>query len=112
MKNKKGVITVVKRYDLEYKEYVSRMIVEEGRRQIDVAHELNISSSSISRWVKEYKNKVGWDEADKQNGEDKVYKTPMEYEKELEEKKKEFERLTRENEILRKSMDFFTKNKD
>lgn len=102
-----------KKFDLEYKEYVSRMVVEEGRKSSEIARELNISPSSLYRWVREYKKKIGWVEKHIQLKKDRevvVYKTPTDYEKEIAEIKKKNEQLERENNILKKAMHVFTEN--
>ena len=102
-----------KKYDLEYKEYVSRMVVEEGRVQAELVRELGVSDSALRRWVREYKAKVGWVEKHdkkKKAQEPVIYKTPADYEKEAKEKDKIINRLERENQILKKAMHVFTEN--
>jgi transposase len=93
-----------KHHDKEYKEFVSKLIVEEGRKATDVAHELELPYSTILKWTQEYKKKV----KSGQSGE--KFTTPSE----LEKIKKEYERkmrlLEEENEILKKAMHIFTKN--
>ena len=102
-----------KRYSLEYKEYLSRMIVEKGRRMSELAREQEVSPSTLRKWVIAYKDKTGWVEkqAQQQRAQKKaVYKTPTDYEKELKNQAKEIERLSRENQILKKAMHVFTEN--
>lgn len=102
-----------KTYDLEYREYVSRMVVEEGRKMAELSRELNISKTTITRWVRDYKQKTGWVEKHEQMKKEQqtaVYKTPTDYEKELKEQEKEIRRLSRENQILKKAMHVFTEN--
>jgi|SRR5699024_2037816 len=109
----KGVSIMPKIYDLEYKEYVSRMVVEEGRKPAELARELIISDSALRRWVKEYKEKIGWVEKHAQKKKDQepvIYKMPTDYEKELKAERKRNEQLERENRILKKSMHVFTEN--
>lgn len=104
---------MAKVYDLEYKEYVSRMVVEEGRKVTELARELNISRTTLHQWVTDYKEKTGWVEKHQQRKKDqqsKVYKTPTDYEKELKEERKIRELLERENKILKKAMHVFTEN--
>ncbi len=100
-------------YDLEYKEYVSRMVMEEDRTVSELSRELNISRTTLSGWVQDYKKKVGWFEKHEQKKKDQepvIYKTPTDYEKEGKEKDKKIERLERENKILKKAMHVFTEN--
>ncbi len=102
-----------KRYDLEFKEYVSRMVLEEGRTVSELSRELNISRTTLSGWLQDYKKKVGWFEEHEQKKKDQepvVYKTPTDYEKEGKEKDKKIERLEKENRILKKAMHVFTEN--
>ncbi|MFE8702969.1 transposase [Cytobacillus sp. FJAT-54145] len=95
---------MAKHYPQEYKEYVAKLVVEEGRKASEVAYELEISSKSISRWVSAYRNKIN---AGKTN---ENYMTPTELEKLKKQYEKEMEQLREENEILKKAMHIFTKN--
>lgn len=89
----------------EYKDYVAKMIVEEGRKQTDLARELELSRSTIGRWVSEYKE-------EKQGDQDGDYLTPKEVKKLKREHEKEMQKLKEENEILKKAMHIFTKNQE
>lgn len=93
-----------KHFSQEYKEYVSKLVVEEGRKATEVAYELEISYKTMSRWVKDYKDKKNT----KQAGEG--YITPSELEKLKKQHEKEMQQLKEENEILKKAMHIFTKN--
>jgi len=92
-----------KHYDQEFRDYVSKLVIEEGRKAADVARELEISSKSISRWVSAYRQKNCGETSDK-------YLTPNEVEKLKKQHEKELEKLREENEILKKAMHIFTKN--
>jgi transposase len=98
------VFRLGKHFDPEYKEYVSKLVVEEGRKASDVSFELELSPKTVSRWVKEYKTKKN---ASKPN---ETYITPTELEKLKKQHEKELEQLREENEILKKAMHIFTKN--
>lgn len=93
-----------KHFSQEYKDYVSKLVVEEGRKATDVAYELEISYKTVSRWVKTYKDNINAN----QSGE--VYITPSELEKLKKQHEKEIQQLKEENEILKKAMHIFTKN--
>ena len=93
-----------KHYDQEYKDYVSKLIVEEGRKALDVARELEISPKTISRWVSGYREKRN---AAKTN---ETYITPTELEKLKKQHEKELAEAREEIEILKKAMHIFTKN--
>jgi transposase len=104
--NKGDVFTMGKRYDNEYKEYVAKLVVEEGRVASQVAYELEIPVSSLARWVQNYKKKI---HAAKNPT---TYITPTELEKLRKEHQKEIDRLKEENEILKKAMHIFTQNQE
>lgn len=93
-----------KHFTPEFKEYVSKLIVEEGRKATQVAYELEISSKSISRWIAAYRSKLNAT----QNG--VTYVTPTELEKLKKQHDKEMQQLREENEILKKAMHIFAKN--
>jgi transposase len=88
----------------EYKEYVAKLVVQEGKKQSDVARELEISPKTISRWVAAYKNKLNAGKTSEN------YITPTEHDKLKEQHEKELQQLREENEILKKAMHFFSKN--
>jgi transposase len=93
-----------KHFDPEYKEFVSKLIVEEGRVAKQVAYELDLPISTVRKWVtayKERKNKATSNEA---------LITPSELEKLKKQHQKEIQQLMEENEILKKAMHIFTKN--
>jgi transposase len=93
-----------KHHDLEFKEYVAKLIVEERRVAREVAYEFEISYSTVGNWVTEYKKKMN-------TGVDKEkYLTPGELEKLQKQHEKEMQQLREENEILKKAMHIFTKN--
>ncbi|WP_368502842.1 transposase (plasmid) [Alkalihalophilus sp. As8PL] len=93
-----------KHHDREYKEHVAKLVVEEGRKISDLSYELEISYSTISGWVREYKLNQR-----REKGE-AVHYTPSEVEKLKRQYDKELESLKEENEILKKAMHVFTKN--
>ncbi|MBY0095557.1 transposase [Mesobacillus maritimus] len=95
-----------KHFSQEYKEYVSKLVVEEGRKASDVAYELEISYKTICRWVKNYREELN----SNQSGE--VYITPSELEKLKKQHEKEIQQLKEENAILKKAMHIFTKNQE
>lgn len=95
-----------KHYDQEYKGYVAKLIVEEGRKARELGYELEISPSTIRNWVSEYKQKKH------AGGSKEQYITPRELEKLKKQHEKEVEKLKEENEILKKAMHIFTKNQE
>jgi transposase len=95
---------MAKHYDSEFKEYVSKLVVVEGRKAADVARELDISTKSLSRWVQAYKQQHSHSESNEK------YLTPNEIEKLKKQHEKELRELREENEILKKAMHIFTKD--
>ena len=51
------MFTLGKHFDQEFKDYVSKLIVEEGRKASHVARKLEISPKTISGWVSVYRTK-------------------------------------------------------
>jgi transposase len=98
------VFILGKHFDQEYKDYVSRLVVEEGRKATDVAHELEISPKTISRWVSAYRMKSNVGKTNE------TYITPSELEKLKKQHEKELADAREEIEILKKAMHIFTKN--
>ncbi|MCG8541829.1 MAG: transposase [Clostridia bacterium] len=43
-----------KTYSLEYKKEIIRLITEQGKKVKDVAKDINVSETSIRRWIKQY----------------------------------------------------------
>lgn len=88
----------------EYKEYVSKLVVEEGRKIMDLSYELEIPHSTLSRWVASYREKLN-----SENDDHKLI-TPKELKKLQQDYEKKIKSLEEENEILKKAMHIFTKN--
>ncbi|WP_277631498.1 transposase [Atopococcus tabaci] len=105
-----------KRYDVEYKEYVCRLVVEEKRKMSVVSRELDIPYDTLVRWVRIYKKNDQWRKIHRKNEppvkEKPSYRTPSDYEKEPKQREKDIARLQEENDILKKAMHVFTKNRE
>jgi transposase len=93
-----------KHFDQEYKDYVSKLVVEEGRKASDVARELELSYKTLSRWVAAFRMRTQGDQPKDS------YITPSELEMLKKQHEKELQQLKEENEILKKAMHIFTKN--
>ncbi|HEO8418384.1 transposase [Niallia sp. FSL W8-0635] len=93
-----------KHHSKEYKDYVVKLIVEEGRKASEVSYELELSPKTVSRWVSDYKAKIRGGQSTES------YLTPTELEKLKKQHEKELQALKEENEILKKAMHIFTKN--
>lgn len=93
-----------KHRDPEYKDYVAKLVVEEGRVARQVAYELEIPYSTVSGWVSAYK--------EKHNVGKEKYLTPKEVDSLQKQHAKELQQLKEENEILKKAMRIFTKSQE
>ena len=93
-----------KHFDQEYKDYVSKLVVDEGRKASDVARELEISHKTISGWVSVYRTKSNTGKINE------TYIPPTELEKLKKQHEKELAEAREEIEILKKAMHIFTKN--
>lgn len=96
----------------EYKDYLCRLVVDDNRKVSELARELELSSSSLYKWVGSYRKNHGVFKPQKQlEPEAKTeYKTVADFEKEIAERDKEIARLAEQNGILKKAVHVFTKN--
>jgi transposase len=87
-------------YDKEFKRKTIEHMEKEGKKPIEIARELGIPKSTLSRWIKQYGSGVTPEQS-------QVF---VDYErlKKLEQLNHE---LQEENEILKKAMHFFTKDR-
>lgn len=86
-------------YDEEFKRKTIMHMEETGKRPIDIAKELDIPKSTLSRWIKQYGTM----------GETSKAQVFVDYER-LQKLEKQTLELQEENEILKKAMHFFTKD--
>lgn len=89
------------RYTKEFKKKTIEHMEQTGKTAADICRELGIPNSTLSAWTKQYGN-------GKAKEQTQVF---VDYErlKKLEQANKE---LQEENEILKKAMHFFTKDRD
>lgn len=99
-----GVFKMNKRSTPEYREYVVKLVVEEGRKATQLAFELGIGESTIRRWVKEYRDQKAAETQGIQ------YVTPTELKRLENDYEKKLRALEEENAILKKAMHIFAKN--
>ena len=93
------------RVSAEVKQQIVKMILEDGMKIPDIAYQFNIGKSTISSWLKMYK-----DEQKKDPNEPMFYSS-KEYEKVKADYEKKLRDLEEENEILKKAMHIFAKNR-
>lgn len=100
-------MTKKRTYAPEFRDYVSKLIVQDGRRIVDVSKELDIPYDTISKWVYRYRKKIREAEKESQNKLLTASEYREMYEAELQEKLE----LQEEVEILKKAMHIFTQAK-
>ena len=91
-------------YDKEFKREAVRLVIEEGRKVSEVERNLGIGISTVSRWIREFK-------------ENPEYAFPgkgrlKEPDEEVRSLKRELERVKRERDILKKAITIFSKEPD
>ncbi|MBU8905285.1 transposase [Desertibacillus haloalkaliphilus] len=90
-------------YDEEFKEYVAKLVVDERNKASNVAREMDLSPKTISRWIKNYREKK------KANQEETGYITPSEFRQREKELMDQINELKEENEIIKKAAHIFMK---
>lgn len=88
-------------YDKEFKKRTIEHMEKEGKKPIEITRELGIPKSTLTRWIKQYGTGAV--------GEQSQVFVDYERLKKLEQQNRE---LQEENEILKKAMHFFTKDRD
>jgi transposase len=89
-------------YDKEFKQEAVRLVVEEGRRPMEVERNLGIGKGTVGRWVREYKE----DPAYAFPGKGRL-KAPDE---EMHRLKAELKRVKQERDILKKALAYFAED--
>ena len=91
-----------KKYDAEYKKEIIKLVTERGMKIKEVAKDIGVTPTSVSRWIKEYS----------EHGENafpgKGNLKPED--EEFRRLKREIADLKEENEILKKAMRIFSKD--
>lgn len=93
-----------KSYDNEFKREAVRLVIKEGRKASEVERDLGITTSLVSRWVREMK-------------EDPQYAFPGKGrlkapDDEVRSLRRELERVKRERDILKKAITIFSEEPD
>lgn len=94
---------MTKKYDKEFKMQTARIILDEGKSVAQVAREMGLHENTLYRWVAEYKEAGGdaFPGSGQLKPEDKAIKDLQKRLRDLEE----------ENEILKKAMHYFAKDR-
>ena len=96
-----------KSYSPEFKEYVTKLVVQDGRKQTDLCAELNIPYDTLNKWVTTYRRQQNQAEHERQN----QLMSATEYKKMYEEERQRKLELEEEIAILKKAMHIFTLEK-
>ena len=91
-----------KRLDAQTKEYILKSVLEDGAKVSDLAFKFEIGSSTIHKWIKDYRESKNQDVT--------RYFTSSEVDKLQAAFDKKLRDLEEENEILKKAMHIFAKN--
>jgi transposase len=94
---------MAKKYDKDFKLQTVQMIQEEGKAVAQVARELGISDNTLYRWIAEYKNDgaQAFPGSGHLKADDKAVRDLQKRIRDLEE----------ENDILKKAMHYFAKDR-
>jgi transposase len=94
---------MTKRYDKEFKKETIRLIQEEGKTVAQVARELELHENTLYRWLTEFKQDAehAFPGSGQLKPEDKA----------MRDLQKELRELKEENEILKKAMHYFAKDR-
>lgn len=94
---------MTKKYDKAFKQQTVQMIQEEGKAVAQAARELGLHENTLYRWIAEFKQ--DGDQAFPGSGNLKAE------DKEFRELQKKVRELQEENEILKKAMHYFAKDR-
>lgn len=97
-----------KKYSTEFREYVTKLVVLDGHKLIDISDKLDIPYGTLKRWVQSYRRKQKQAEKEKQN----QLLTATEYKELFEKERRKRLEIEEENEILKKAMHIFTQAKE
>lgn len=93
-----------KKVSKETKEYIVKLVIEDGVKVSDIAYKFNFGKSTIHKWVKQYRaEKAASESGVRYITSKEVAKMQSDYEKKLRD-------LEEENAILKKAMHIFARN--
>ncbi|MEJ8778784.1 transposase [Pseudogracilibacillus sp. ICA-222130] len=90
-------------YDVEFKEFAIKLVLDEGKPRAEVARELDMPISTLSKWVKNYKKEQ------ELKAEKLEYVTPSEHRKREKELLDRIKDLEEENAIIKKAARIFAR---
>lgn len=95
-------------YAPEFREYVAKLIVQDGRKMTDISRELDVPYNTLQKWVRDYRKRL----KDAEKAAQDQLLSASEYRKLYEEERRKLLDLQEENEILKKAMHIFTQEKE
>ncbi|MDQ0353092.1 transposase [Alkalibacillus filiformis] len=95
-----------KHYSPEFKEYVAKMVLDDGKKIKDISIELKLPYHTLTKWVARERNHRK--ELEKSRKSELLSAT--EYKKQLEDERKRVADLEEEVDILKKAMHIFNQN--
>lgn len=101
--NERSVLPMAKRYDKEFKLHAVKQVIEAGKPAAQVSRELDIASQTLSKWIQKYKE----DQTEPFVGSGNLRTE----DKSLKDLEKQIRDLKEENEILKKAMGIFAKDR-
>jgi transposase len=107
---KKDVLNMAekqKKYPKEFKEYVAKMIVLDGKKLIDISKELQVPYDTLQKWVSKFR-KIQQEAENLRQGQ---LLTASEYKELFEAERLKRLEIEEENLILKKAMHIFTQEK-
>ena len=90
----------------EFREYVAKLIVDDGRKATEVAYEMDLSAHTIRRWVADYRKK----KERLANPDNEQLVCTSELQKRLADTERRLKEREEEVDILKKAMRVFTKD--
>ncbi|GAE28659.1 hypothetical protein JCM9140_4915 [Halalkalibacter wakoensis JCM 9140] len=97
-----------KKYTADFREFVAKMVIKDGKKIIDLSNELDVPYDTLSKWVYRYRQK---EKEAEQNAQSKLL-TASEYKDMYEEEKRRRLEFEEEIDILKKAMHIFTQEKN
>jgi transposase len=107
---KKDVLNMAekqKKYPKEFKEYVAKMIVLDGKKLIDISKELQVPYDTLQKWVSKFR-KIQQEAENLRQGQ---LLTASEYKELYEAERLKRLEIEEENSILKKAMHIFIQEK-
>jgi|SRR5699024_2095832 len=92
---------MMRTYDQDFKDFATKLVMEENKPMAEVGRELDIPYGTLSRWVEKYKKE------EKRKAEQLEYVTPSEHKKREKELLDKIKDLEEENAIIKKAARIF-----